>query len=113
MQMVQSAEPMPPIPEDQTELKTLLEENLVVAKDNNRLLREMRRNAILGLIAKVVIWLIILGVPLFFLSTYLGPLMEAFSEQSAGGQAIPTGLFGVPSEAQLNQIIEQYQEAYQ
>jgi|GEM_PF-641268 len=103
---------MPPVQESD-ELKKLLEENLAVAKDNNRLLREMRRNAILGLIAKIVIWLVLLGVPLFFLSSYIGPLMEAFSGQSEGAQSIPAGLLGFPSEAQLNQIIDQYKAGYE
>jgi len=100
---------MPPTVGDNTELKKLLEENLAVAKDNNRLLREMRRNAILGLIAKVVIWLVLLGVPLLFLSAYLGPLMDTLTGQSANGASIPSGFFGVPSEEQINKLIEQYQ----
>ena len=100
---------MPPTVGDNAELKKLLEENLAVAKDNNRLLRELRRNAILGLIAKIVIWLVLLGVPLFFLSAYLGPLMDAFSGKSTDGQSLPLGLFGVPSEEQINKLIEQYQ----
>jgi len=100
---------MPPIENEHGDLKKILEENLVVAKDNNRLLREMRRNAILGLIAKIIIWLVLLGVPLFFLSTYLGPLLDAFAGQSTTGGALPTGLFGIPSEDQIHQLIEQYQ----
>ena len=100
---------MPPTLGDNAELKKLLEENLAVAKDNNRLLREMRRNAILGLVAKIVIWLVLLGVPLLFLSAYLGPLMDAFTGQSPSGAAIPGGLFGIPSEEQINDLIEQYQ----
>ena len=101
---------MPPV-EGHAELKKLLEENLAVAKDNNRLLRELRRNAILGLIAKVVIWLILLGVPLFFLSAYLGPLMEAFTGQNSGSESLPTSILGFPSEEQITQILEQYRAA--
>lgn len=103
---------MPPQDAEHDQIEKLLEENLAVAKDNNRLLREMRRNAILGLIAKVVIWLVILGVPLFFLSTYLGPLMEAVSGQ-ASASGLPSGLFGLPSEEQLNRLIEEYKAGYQ
>lgn len=100
---------MPPTTDDTSELKKLLEEDIAIGKDNNRLLREMRRNAILGLIAKVVIWLVLLGVPLFFLSAYLGPLMDTLTGQSTNGAVIPGGLFGVPSEEQINKLIEQYQ----
>lgn len=106
-----SSDIMPPEHDQHEELEKLLEENLAVAKDNNRLLREMRRNAILGLIAKIVLWLIILGVPLFFLSSYLGPIMDAISGAQDG--QLPSGLFGLPSEEQLNRLIEQYQAEYQ
>lgn len=104
---------MPPNTEDHQALKKLLEENLAVAKDNNRLLRELHRNALLGLIAKIVLWLVVLGVPLFFLSSYIGPLMDAITGQSANSQALPTGMFGVPSEDQINRLIEQYQASYE
>ncbi|MES2668213.1 MAG: hypothetical protein V4644_00780 [Patescibacteria group bacterium] len=104
---------MPPTLPENDSLKALLEENLAVAKDNNRLLREMRRNAILGLILKIVIWLVILGVPLLVLSSYLGPLMEAVSAPAGSGAQAPAGLFGLPSQAQMSELIEQYQAAYQ
>ena len=97
-------EPATP-PED---LKKLLEENIALAKDTNRLLREMRRNALILGAAKVVLWLLILGVPLFFLTTYLGPVLDAFERQGAGG-ALPGGIFGLPSQEQVDRLIEQYQ----
>ena len=103
---------MPPESVDNDDLKRLLEENIEVTKENNRLLREMRRNAILGIIARVVIWLIVLGVPLFFLSAYLGPILDAFSGQ-AGASGLEVGLFGLPSEEQIRQLFEQYQAAGQ
>ncbi len=103
---------MPPEAGNYAELKKLLEENLEATKENNRLLREMRRNALIGLAVKAVIWLILLGVPLFFLGTYLGPLMNAVTGQAAG-QTLPTGLFGLPSAEQMNQLIEEYQSVYQ
>lgn len=101
---------MPPQADD-THLEELLEENLELAKENNKLLKEMRRNAIIGLVVRVIIWLVVLGVPLFFLSTYLGPILDAISGQ-ANGQEIPVGLFGLPSEEQLNRLIEQYQAGF-
>ena len=94
------------------ELKELLEENIAVAKDTNRLIREMRRNAILGLIAKAVIWLVILGVPLFFLTSYIGPLLDAAAGQPSADSLKP-GIFGLPSPEQMNALIEEYRAAYQ
>lgn len=103
---------MPPSSPEYTELKALLEETRALAKDNNRLLREMRRNAFLSLIAKVVIWLLVLGAIPLILGPLVGPLMGAFTGQ-ASVQTIPSGVFGLPSQDQLNQLIDQYQAAYQ
>lgn len=100
---------MPPTAEHE-ELKKLLEENLAVAKDNNRLLREMRRNAILGLVAKIVLWLVLLGVPLLFLSSYIGPLMSAFTGTNPTGESLRPGVSGLPSADQLNQLLQEYKE---
>ncbi|MDB5264779.1 MAG: hypothetical protein JWN64_350 [Parcubacteria group bacterium] len=92
---------------DIAELKDLLEENIEIAKENNRLLKLIRRDAVLGLVAKILLWLIILGVPIFFLSAYIQPLMALFS----GQQASPAG-FGVPSKEQIDVLIKEYQAAY-
>lgn len=90
------------------ELERLVRETHKLAEDNNRLLRLIRRDAVLGFIAKIILWLVVLGVPLFFLSSYLGPIMDAVSG-AQGGQSFAPGLFGLPSEEQLNQLLEAYQ----
>ncbi len=89
------------------ELERLVRETHQLAEDNNRLLRLMRRDALLGFIGKIVLWLFILGVPLFFLSTYLGPLMDTLIP--TGDQTMKPGVFGLPSEEQLDQLIRAYQ----
>lgn len=90
-------------------LEALLEETIAVTRENNRLIREMRRNAILGFVARIVVWLIVLGVPLFFLSSYLGPIIEALSGSAEAG-ALPNGMFGLPSSDELQRLMEQYRE---
>ncbi len=99
-----SQTPVPP-----GHLEALLQENLAFVKDNNRLLRLIRRDALLGMVAKVLLWLVLLGVPLFFLGTYLGPLMQAFT----GAQGTAPGLLGAPSKDQVNKLIQEYKDAYQ
>lgn len=91
--------------EEQADLKKLLEENLEVAKDNNRLLKLIRRDAMIGLGVKIVLYLVLLGVPLYFLSQYLGPMLETFS---AASSSAPTGVFLPPSPEQIQQIRELY-----
>ncbi len=93
------------------ELERLVKETRQLAEDNNRLLRRIRRDALLGFVAKIVLWLVVLGVPLFFLGTYLGPIMDALS--GSGSESFKPGLFGLPSEEQVNKLIEQYQSQYQ
>ncbi|HEX5774491.1 MAG TPA: hypothetical protein VFY28_00825 [Candidatus Paceibacterota bacterium] len=90
--------------DEQPDLKNLLEENLEVAKDNNRLLKLIRRDAMIGLGVKVVLYLILLGVPLFFLSQYLGPLLEGFTATPGTS----TGVFLAPSPEQIQQVRELY-----
>jgi hypothetical protein len=85
-------------------LEELLKQNLDVAKENHKILKRMERNALIGFIAKVVIWLIVLGVPIFLLSTYLAPLMASFQKNGAA----PSGLFGLPSAEQVQQIMNTY-----
>ncbi|MBU1293006.1 hypothetical protein KJ819_03005 [Patescibacteria group bacterium] len=93
------------------ELERLVKETRQLAEDNNRLLRRIRRDAVLGFVARIVIWLVVLGVPLFFLGSYLAPIMDAVS--GSGSESFMPGPFGLPSEDQVNKLIEQYQAQYQ
>lgn len=53
------------------ELKSLLTETLSLAKDNHRMLRTMRRDAMVGFVVKIVFWAAIILVPFYFLQPYL------------------------------------------
>jgi hypothetical protein len=103
---------MPPTNPEIAELKKLLEETHALAEESNRIIREMRRNALLGLGVKVLLWLVVLGAIPFILGPLLAPLMGAFTGQE-GAQSVPGSLLGVPSEVQLNQLLDQYREVYQ
>ena len=89
------------------ELKRLLEENLEVTRENNELLKKIRRDAVIGFVVKGLLYLVIFGVPLFLISSYLGPLLERT------GSATSTTLFGVPSPADAQKLIEQYKGLYE
>jgi hypothetical protein len=86
-------------------LEELLKQTHDVAMQNHKILKRMERNALIGFVAKVIIWLIVLGVPIIFLSAYIAPLMNAFSH---GTTTAPAGLFGLPSAEQLQQVIQTY-----
>ena len=51
------------------EMKELLE----LTRDNNKLLRKMRRHAIFGNVTRMIYWAIILGVPVALYYYYIQP----------------------------------------
>jgi hypothetical protein len=84
-------------------LEKLLQKNLEVSEANHKILRRMERNALIGFVFKVIIWLLVLGVPIFFLSTYIAPLLSTVT-----GDTTSQGLFGLPSVEQLKGLLEMY-----
>ncbi|OGG71201.1 hypothetical protein A3F27_02835 [Candidatus Kaiserbacteria bacterium RIFCSPHIGHO2_12_FULL_53_13] len=57
------------------------EEILRLAKDNNRMLHSMRRNAFLGGIIKFIFYILILVVaPIWLYSTYLAPMVQSVQQ---------------------------------
>ncbi len=88
------------------DLKTLLEDNLRIAKDNNRMLRAMRRAAFVGIIGRVIFWIFILGVPAYLYITYLSPLISSIVPQGVGaGQNPLLHLLGLPAISTLKQLL--------
>ena len=75
---------------EENEIRTLLKKNLDLTRENNVLLRKMRRVAMYGNIIKVVWLAIIIGLPVYiyyaFLQPYIGQALEIYSgvETSAG-----------------------------
>lgn len=94
--------------EDFAALRALLDENIAVTRENNRLLRLMRRDALIGFFVKLLIWLVVLGVPIFFISAYLLPIFDSLSAITQPG-SLPNGVFGFPGSDEIQYLIEQYQ----
>ncbi len=59
-------------------LEKLLRENIAVAKDTNRLVHKMRRDALFGRFMRVVMWVLILGTPFFFYKYYMKEYVAEF-----------------------------------
>ncbi len=87
------------------EIKRLLEENHSLAKDNNRMLRAIRRDGWYSLLFKIVFWAIILLAPFYFYQQYLQPYMKQFQALIPGGEAGKGGLFGLPSSAEIQKLL--------
>ena len=93
-------------PESQQDrIETLLKETIELSKENNKILRRMERNALISLFAKIFLWLLLLGLPLFFLGPYLKPLYNTLTGQGGGESGVPVG---VPGENQLQQLFDIY-----
>lgn len=69
-----------------------MKELLKLTKENNNLLRKMRRQAIIGNIMRLVYWAIIIGGPVviyyYYLQPYLGQLIETYSGIQSGVQNV-------------------------
>jgi len=85
--------------ESERGLKEMVEETLEIARDNNRMLRKMRRNAFIGGILRLVWWAVIIGVPVYVYLTIFQPYLEELGASYEGlrGQVeelknIPGGL---------------------
>lgn len=73
------------------ELKSLLEDILEATEENNKILKSMRRDALIGGVLKFVFWVLIIVASFYisakFLEPYLGGMMgggEGQSQQDVG-----------------------------
>lgn len=86
------------------EIKRQLEEIHALVKDNHVMLRTIRREHWFGVILKIVFWLVMIGVPLYYYQQYLQPLVAKF--QATG---VPvSGPFGLPTSADLQKLINSF-----
>ena len=81
-------------------LSDLLERTLAVEEENNRILKRMQIMGRFSFWAKVVVWSLVLGVPVFFFQ----PIVD-FIKSSTGGNA---SLFGIPSSEEVQQAFQNY-----
>lgn len=93
------------------ELRKLLQENLSLAKENNRLLRGMRRARWFGVIWSIIFWTVLLLAPLYFYQQYLAPVVARFAAVVPGAQSATTtasGPLGLPSFTELENLVNSY-----
>ncbi len=84
-------------------IEQLLEDTLEVAEENNRMLQQIQRTMRWSFWGKLVLWVVVLGLPLFFLAPILKSLTQLPSA-GAGAQSV----FGLPSAEQLKALVETY-----
>ena len=87
------------------ELKRRLDEIHALAKDNHDMLRAIRRGQWLGLVGRIIVWIIVLALPLYLYQQYLQPLVSKFSATSG---MTTTGPFGFPTSAEVQKLINSF-----
>lgn len=82
------------------EIKILLRKNLELTKENNRLLKKLRRATIISGLLRLVWWVVILGIPVFLyyyvLQPYLGELSAAYQNVQDGVGSMQDVVRGIP-----------------
>jgi Trk-type K+ transport system membrane component len=88
------------------ELKQTLDQIHALTKDNHKMLRAIRRDQWFGFFGRIIIWLIVLALPLYLYQQYLQPLVSKFSATSG---VTTSGLFGFPTGAEVQKILNSFQ----
>ena len=88
------------------EEKHLLEEIHALARDNHRMLRSVRRHQLLVDFGKFTFFLLLLGLAAYYYFFSIQPAVDRF--KATGVVDIPAMLFGFPTSAELEKLIESY-----
>ena len=75
------------------ESKKLLEDTFQLEKDNNKMLRSMRRSMIWGRVMSVIYWLIIIGISIgafYFIQPYFNKILGLYDSISGVKQTSDT-----------------------
>ena len=76
-----------------SEDKKIIKETLELTRENNRLLKKMRRRQFWGTLTSVLYWIIVLGVSFgayYFLQPYLEKMKELFLGFQEMSESIPS-----------------------
>ena len=81
--------------------RTQLEQVLKLTKENNRMLRSMRRNAFLGGLFKLIFWAALIILPFWLYQQYLAPVVNSTLETMQQVQGT-----SAQAQAQFNSLSE-------
>ncbi len=86
----------------------MTQETYRLTRDNNRMLRAMRRNAFIGAILKIVFWAALILAPLWFYAHYLAPVVAGL-QRDVG--ALQRSGSGTSQFSALQDLLRQLQAA--
>lgn len=79
------------------DLRELLEDNLEATEENNKILKDMRRDALIGGVVKVLVWVVLIGASFYFSIKFLEPYLGSLIGAQEGNQQ------------DIGALLEQYQ----
>lgn len=89
-------------PDDQTELIRLLEENTRIVKENNEILKKIYTWSIVGIVLKIIWYVIIIGFPFAVYFYVLQPYFEALGSNY---EVFKAGIDEIPGLKGLGQLL--------
>ena len=87
------------------DLRRELEEIHALVRDNHRMLRSVRRSQFIGTLGSIIVWVLVLALPLYLYQRYFAPIIEKVSAVSGLSTTTTTGLFGLPTSAEAQKLI--------
>ncbi len=87
------------------ELKRELDMIRALAKENHDMLRAIRRHQWWSFITTFIFWVVVLVAPFYLYQQYVQPIVSRFS---SAGTATTTSMFGMPTYAELQKLINFY-----
>jgi hypothetical protein len=88
------------------ETRRLLEETHALARDNNQMLRAIRRHQWLSFFSNIIFWILMIVLPLYLYQAYLQPEISKFL--SSYGVSAGPGQLNLPSSADVQKLINSY-----
>lgn len=85
------------------EIKRLLEENTEILKQNNKILRKMYRNDIIGIWVKLIWFVLLIGLPF---ALYFYVLEPYFTAMGSSYEVFSVGMQEIPGWKQFHQTLE-------
>jgi len=85
-------------------LRKILEENLELSRENNKLLHKIHRGAIWGRVFRALYWLVIIAITMgayYFIQPMLDGLMETYSGFKSGMEGIQKAGESIPNIGDL------------
>jgi len=94
---------MEPVHTEHESMRKLLEKNTAVLEENNKLLRKLHRNMVIGFWVRVFWYIVLIGLPFALYFYVLEPYFEMLGSSY---QEFSEGIAEIPGWKQFNLMIE-------